>query len=165
MNIVTSAMASAEDSGHHVICSDGSMQAGSALRSGSKVLIQGLQRLGCWVLAVPMPAPLHGQCCDRLRPRWIARALELELRLQLPEGSALVDWRWEQSSDVVSGVVLQANRLQHFCWIPSLKRFALQPLAVFSRRERSLQLVPTTGPSHHLRLLIGGCSSPRTQKA
>ncbi len=165
MRIVKAAMASAEHSGHHEICSDGSMQVSPALRSGSALVVHNLQRLWCWVLAVPMSPPLEGQCCDRLRPCWIARALELELMLQLPEGSALVDWRWERRSDVVSGVVLQANRLQHFCWIPSLKRFVLQPLAVFSRQERSLKVVRTTGRSHQLRLLIGGSSSTRTQKA
>jgi hypothetical protein len=75
-----------------------------------------LEQIGAWVLDQPMPPPLEGQCCDRLRPTQIQREL-----LQCLEASGLglndlVDWRWDAQQGHVKGWLWQAGALQRFRW-------------------------------------------------
>jgi hypothetical protein len=105
------------------------MQAVPALQPQALAVAQWWQRLRCWVLAEPAPADLVGQRCDRLRPRFIAHALHQELPRQAGADAALVEWHWDSSTGQVSGLLLAANQLLHFHWIPGLQRFQLHPVA------------------------------------
>ena len=53
-----------------------------------------LEQIGAWVLDQPIPPPLDGQCCDRLRPKQIQRELLQSLEMSGLKLSALVEWRW-----------------------------------------------------------------------
>lgn len=68
---------------------------------------------------------LRGQCCDRLRPSFLRRRLEQTLPLHTAAGAALVDWRWDNRAQCVSGLVLENNQLRAFRWWPGLNRFLL----------------------------------------
>lgn len=46
---------------------------------------------------------LVGRCCDRLRPSFLRRRLEVLLPLHTAAGAALVDWRWDSVCQRVSG--------------------------------------------------------------
>ena len=69
---------------------------------------------------------LVGKCCDRLRPSFLRRRLEVLLPLHTAAGAALVDWRWDSVCQRVSGVVLQENELLPFRWWPNQNRFELR---------------------------------------
>ena len=77
---------------------------------------------------------LRGQCCDRLRPSFLARRLEQVLPLHTAAGVALVDWRWDSVRQRVSGLVLENNQLRPFRWWPGLNLFEL--------RNATLQIHP-----------------------
>ena len=72
------------------------------------------------------PVPLQGQCCDRLRPSFLARRLEQILPLHTAAGVALVDWRWDSVRQRVNGLVLENNQLRPFRWWPGSNRFELR---------------------------------------
>jgi hypothetical protein len=98
------------------------------------------QLLLAWVLdQPPAAAVLSGQCCDRLRPSFVRRALDRCLQQHSAHSElALVDWRWEARSGEVSGLVLQRGVLQRFRWSPAQHRLALRPqlvLEVFQRQH------------------------------
>ena len=69
---------------------------------------------------------LRGQCCDRLRPSFLARRLEQVLPLHTAAGVALVDWRWDSVRQRVSGLVLEDNQPRPFRWWPSFNHFELR---------------------------------------
>lgn len=122
------------------------MQATPALNPFPLGLGPWLERLRCWVLAEPMARPLNGQCCDRLRPRFIAHALQQELPRQLGDGAELVEWQWDSSTGQVRGLLLAANQLQRFQWIPGLEQFRLQPVAELRLRSWPLRLLGSLRP-------------------
>lgn len=124
----------------------GPMQAMPALNPFPLGLGPWLERLRCWVLAEPMTRPLNGQCCDRLRPRFIAQALQQELPRQLGDGAELVEWQWDSSTGQVRGLALVGNQLQRFLWVPGLETFRLQPVASLRRKRWHLGLLPREDP-------------------
>lgn len=75
-----------------------------------------LEQIGAWVLDQPMPPPLEGQCCDRLRPQQIQRELRQSLQASSLEISALVEWRWDAQQGHAKGWLWQAGALQRFRW-------------------------------------------------
>lgn len=117
------------------------MQAASVLQLQAPGLGDWLQKLRSWVLAEPVPAALEGQCCDRLRPRFVAAALKQELPRQLVGKADLVDWQWDSSTGQVRGLLLNANQLQRFHWVPGLEQFRLQPIAELRLRSWPLRLL------------------------
>ncbi len=117
------------------------MQAASAPGGRAVPLSGWLGRLRHWVMAEPQARPLLGQRCDRLRPRFIAHALEQELPRQLNANAELVEWQWDSSTGRVSGLLLTANLIQRFQWIPGVERFRLQPVAELRKRRWPLSLL------------------------
>ena len=79
-------------------------------------LIAALEQIGAWVLDQPVPPPLEGQCCDRLRPAQIQRELLHSLEMSGVDISCLVDWRWDAHQCHVKGWLWQAGTLQLFLW-------------------------------------------------
>jgi len=75
-----------------------------------------LERIGAWVLDQPVPPPLEGQCCDRLRPMQIQRELFHSLEANGMDISCLVDWRWDAHQGHARGWLWQAGALQRFRW-------------------------------------------------
>lgn len=69
---------------------------------------------------------LRGQCCDRLRPSFVGRALAQALLVHTAPGAAVVDWSWDALRQRVSGVLLQNNELRGFRWWPAEDRFELR---------------------------------------
>jgi hypothetical protein len=93
------------------------------------------KRRGAWLAAIDRllgsrqgtpQLQLQGQCCDRLRPSFVGRALEKALLAKQGPGAALVDWHWDTLRQRVSGVVLQNNELRPFCWWPMGNRLELR---------------------------------------
>lgn len=85
-----------------------------------------LEQIGAWVLDQPMPAPLEGQCCDRLRPSQIQRELLQSLERSGLAGSCLVDWRWGDARQArVKGWLWQGGALQRFRWWRASGRLTL----------------------------------------
>lgn len=117
------------------------MQAPPDLPLQPRGLADWLQKLRCWVLAEPLPAALEGQRCDRLRPRFIAVALQQELPRQLAGKADLVDWQWDSGTGQVHGLLLSGNRLLRFRWVLGLEQFRLQPVAEISPRSWPLRLL------------------------
>lgn len=114
---------------------------GSALRSGSAVLRRGLMRLRCWVLDQPTPPVLRGQCCDRLRPGFLAVALERKLRQERLVDGVLVDWRWDCRSGQVQGLLWRSGRLERFHWLPERPDLVHHTVLELSRRPWPLRLL------------------------
>lgn len=106
------------------------MQAAPALHPHGRAVADWLEGLRCWVLDVPHPNShrLKGQACDRLRPRFIAEALEQELQRQCGSAELLVHWQWESRTGQVSGMLLQGGQLQRFWWYPAMAQFRSEPL-------------------------------------
>jgi hypothetical protein len=75
-----------------------------------------LEQIGAWVLDQPVPPPLDGQCCDRLRPKQIQRELRQSLESSGLEFSHLVEWRWDAKQGHAMGWLWQAGALQRFRW-------------------------------------------------
>ena len=75
-----------------------------------------LEQIGAWVLDQPVPPPLDGQCCDRLRPKQIQRELLQSLETSGLECSHLVEWRWDAQQGHAKGWLWQAGALQRFRW-------------------------------------------------
>jgi hypothetical protein len=75
-----------------------------------------LEQIGAWVLDQPLPPPLEGQCCDRLRPAQIERELLHSLEESGVDISCLVDWRWDAHQGHARGWLWQAGALQRFRW-------------------------------------------------
>lgn len=73
---------------------------------------------------------LSGQCCDRLRPSFVGRALGQALLVHTAPGADLVDWNWDALRQRVSGVLLQNNELRRFRWWPLEDRFELRAAIV-----------------------------------
>ena len=122
------------------------MQAAPALHP--TVLTAGgwLERLRCWVLALPQPSNhlLQGQTCDRLRPRFVAVALNQELQQHCGiSAAALVHWQWDSRSGQVSGLLLRSGQLQRFWWHPALDQFRTEALLQL-RLQRWLHLRSVT---------------------
>jgi hypothetical protein len=69
---------------------------------------------------------LRGQCCDRRRPSFLRRRLEQTLLLHTAAGAALVDWRWDNRAQHVSGLEMENNQLRASSWWPGLNRFLPQ---------------------------------------
>ena len=118
------------------------MQSAPALHRPALVSGVWLERLRCWVLALPQPTThlLQGQACDRLRPRFIAVALEQELQQRLGGTAvALVHWQWHSRTGQVSGLLLQSGQLQRFWWHPELDQFRTEELLQL-RLQRWLQV-------------------------
>lgn len=113
-------------------------------RSGA-ALSEGLQALRRWVLVEPKPAVLQGQACDRLRPRFLAVALEQKLAAEHLAGAALVDWQWESSTGQVHGLLWSGGQLERFHWLPGLAQLIRRPVLELSQKPCLLQLVPTAG--------------------
>ncbi|MFN5195176.1 MAG: hypothetical protein ACK5E6_12250 [Cyanobacteriota bacterium] len=93
------------------------------------------RRKAAWLAAIPRllgagrrtpRLKLRGQCCDRLRPSFVKRALEKALLAEQGAGMALVDWHWDSLRQRVSGVVLQNNELRPFRWWPMGNRLELR---------------------------------------
>ncbi len=118
------------------------MQTVPALRPMGQAAEDWLERLRCWVLALPQPATPHlqGQACDRLRPRFVAVALEQELQQRLGVTAvSLVHWQWHSRTGQVSGLLLQAGQLQRFWWHAELDQFRTEDLLQL-RLQRLLQV-------------------------
>jgi hypothetical protein len=79
-------------------------------------LKQALEQIGAWVLDQPMPPPLEGQCCDRLRPNQIQRELLQRLETSGLGLNDLVEWRWDARHGQAKGWLWQAGALQRFRW-------------------------------------------------
>ena len=75
-----------------------------------------LEQIGAWVLDQPVPPPLDGQCCDRLRPKQIQRELRQSLESSGLECIHLVEWRWDAQQGHAKGWLWQAGALQRFRW-------------------------------------------------
>ena len=122
------------------------MQAAPALTPLGQSAGNWLERLRCWVLALPQPSNhlLQGQACDRLRPRFVAVALEQELAERCGVNAiALVHWQWDSRTGQVNGLLLQAGQLQRFWWHAGLNQFHCEPLLQL-RLQRLLQLRSVT---------------------
>lgn len=131
MNQCTILLAFAHLRDHHANKATGSMHTAPALSPQALGLADWLERLRCWVLALPQPhgEPLIGQVCDRLRPRFIAVALEEELLSRSDAADAtLLTWQWDSRTGQVRGLLLQAGQLQRFHWIPGLQQFHQEAL-------------------------------------
>ena len=102
-----------------------------------------LERLRCWVLALPQPngSLLQGQVCDRLQPRFIAVALEQALQQSCRSDAArVIHWQWNSRTGQVSGLLLaQSGALQRFWWHAALNQFRTEALLQL-RPRRGLQL-------------------------
>ena len=79
-------------------------------------LKQALEQIGAWVLDQPVPPPLEGQCCDRLRPNQIQRELLQRLETSGLGLNDLVEWRWDAHHGQAKGWLWQAGALQRFRW-------------------------------------------------
>ena len=117
----------------------------SALRTGSAVVLRGLMQLRCWVLDQPTPPVLLGQCCDRLRPGFLAVALEQKLRQEHLVDGVLVDWRWDSRSGQVHGLLWRSGRLERFHWLPERPHLVHHTVLELSRSPWPLRLL---SPSH-----------------
>jgi len=73
---------------------------------------------------------LRGQCCDRLRPSFVGRALAQALLVHTAPGAALVDWSWDALRQQVSGLLLTNNEVRRFRWWPAEDRFELRSAIV-----------------------------------
>lgn len=102
-------------------------------------LLQGLRR---WVLLEAKPPVLQGQACDRLRPRFLAVALQQKLREEELAGAALVDWHWESSTGQVHGLLWRGDQLERFHWLPELEHLVRLPLLELSQNPCLLHLLP-----------------------
>lgn len=100
------------------------MQAMQQLRS-DRWLHTALLRTWAWILDEPMPEPLLGQQCDRLRPARISHQLNAVLRRHGLAGCTMVSWRWDQRQDRVEGWLWQRGLLQRFCWWRCSDRLAI----------------------------------------
>ena len=76
-----------------------------------------LEQIGAWVLDQPIPPPLDGQRCDRLRPMQIQRELLQSLETSGLKITALVEWRWDAQQGHAKGWLWQAGALQRFRWM------------------------------------------------
>lgn len=103
-------------------------------------MLSGLRR---WVLAEPTPRLLQGQACDRLRPRFLAVALEEKLAAEELAGAALVDWQWESRTGQVHGLLLRRGQLERFHWLPGLAQLVRRPVLGLSLQPYRLRGVPT----------------------
>jgi len=115
-----------------------------AVGASGAALLRGLKRLRCWVLDQPPPPPLLGQCCDRLRPRFLARALERKLLEEQLVDGVVVDWRWDSRSGKVQGLLWRGQRLEQFHWLPGLSHLVHRSVLELGSGGWSLRLV--TGP-------------------
>ena len=115
------------------------------LQRYAAALSQTLQGLRRWVLAEAKPPLLQGQACDRLRPRFLAVALEHKLAAEQLAGAALVDWQWESSTGQVHGLLWRGDQLERFHWLPELEHLVRQPVLALSQNSSLLQLVPAIG--------------------
>ena len=113
----------------------------SALRNGGNVVRRGLMRLRCWVLDQPTPPVLLGQCCDRLRPGFLAVALERKLRQEQLLDGVLVDWRWDSRSGQVQGLLWRSGRLERFHWLPGFPHLVHRSVLELSLSPWPLRLV------------------------
>ena len=75
-----------------------------------------LEQIGAWVLDQPVPPPLEGQCCDRLRPNQIQRELLQRLETSGLGLNDLVEWRWDAHQGHAKGWLWKAGALQRFRW-------------------------------------------------
>ena len=112
----------------------------TALRSGTVGLRRRLEHLRCWVLAQPRPPVLQGQCCDRLRPGFLALALHQQLVAQHLANAAVVDWRWDSSTGHVQGLLWSGCRLERFHWLPNLPHLVRQPVLELTISRSPLRL-------------------------
>jgi hypothetical protein len=117
----------------------------AALRTGINVVRRGLMRLRCWMLDQPTPPVLLGQCCDRLRPGFLAVALEQKLRQEQLVDGVLVDWRWDSRSGQVQGLLWRSGRLERFHWLPERPHLVHHTVLELSRSPWPLRLL---SPSH-----------------
>lgn len=85
-----------------------------------------LQQLWARLIGEPLAPQLRGQCCDRLRPAFIQRALQQALPLHTGADALLVDWRWDCLRAQVSGLVLHNSQVHPFRWWPQRDRFELR---------------------------------------
>lgn len=83
-------------------------------------------QLWAWLIGEPSPVRLNGQCCDRLRPRFVRLALEQVLPLHAGPDAQLVDWRWDSRMGRVQGLVLHNSQLKPFRWWPHRDHFELR---------------------------------------
>ncbi|MFM7549157.1 MAG: hypothetical protein ACKO8I_09855 [Cyanobacteriota bacterium] len=113
----------------------------AALQSSGAALLPLLKRLRCWVLDQPPPPPLLGQCCDRLRPRFLAVALERKLQQQQLVDGVLVDWRWDSRSGKVQGLLWRGQRLEQFHWLPGASQLARRSVLELGSGGWPLRLV------------------------
>lgn len=115
-------------------------------RSCRSALWRGLQRLRRWVLDQP-PAPLlQGQCCDPLRPRFLAWALQCKLREERLQDGVVVDWRWDSATGQVQGLLWCGRRLERFHWLPGLPQLVRQGVLELSCAATPLRLVGDLQP-------------------
>jgi hypothetical protein len=88
-------------------------------------LTAALEQIGAWVLDQPVPQPLEGQCCDRLRPQPIRRELLQSLEASGLGSDNLVEWRWDARQGQARGWLWQAGALQRFRWWRSSGQLSL----------------------------------------
>ena len=98
-----------------------------------------IRRLWAWLIGEPAPVELSGQCCDRLRPSFVRRALERVLPHHTAPDVLLVDWRWDSLGRQVRGLVWHNSQVQPFRWWPQRDRFelrgAVQRIRAIGRRR------------------------------
>lgn len=116
------------------------------LRPQRAALLRALERLGAWVLAQPPRPQLQGQCCDRQRPRFLARALEAKLREERLLDGFLVDWRWDSASGQVHGLLWRRQRLERFHWLPGLPHLVRHRVLELSKAAWPLRLAGDLQP-------------------
>lgn len=107
-------------------------------------VLQGLRR---WVLLEAQSPVLQGQACDRLRPRFLAEALEQKLAEEQLAGAALVHWQWESSTGQVHGLLWRGDRLERFHWLPGLEHLVRLPLLELSQNPCLLHVLPAVAVS------------------
>jgi len=111
-----------------------------ALRARPAALLGALQWLGAWVLAQPPRPQLQGQCCDRQRPRFLARALQAQLRQERLLDGFLVDWHWDSTTGQVHGLLWRRQRLERFHWLPGLPHLVRHRVLELSKAAWPLRL-------------------------